>query len=250
MPPRLPRKLTRLQIDDVSSVDNGAGVGVKVMLMKREEPKMLTDIQKAAAKQTQAGLLGEMADAIATQIQKQHPGMPRNVARQKAYSDPRISDIVRHERDAPLIAEYQKRFGDKAMLPRPSRPARIERQDESSHMPSAVPGSRRGNESLGQWRAPSVGRGTNESSSQVLSPGTLARQHGEPDADDLPPGATNAYKQLHRLAQSQCKLYPHLKLSPQQAMARVLATPEGRRLHEMDKVQRGVQVGQGDNFGY
>jgi hypothetical protein len=48
----MPRKLTRLRIDEVSSVDKGAGEGVKIVLMKRDSSAgllMFNDIIRKAA---------------------------------------------------------------------------------------------------------------------------------------------------------------------------------------------------------
>jgi hypothetical protein len=39
----MPRMLTKLRIDEVSSVDRGAGEGVKIMLMKRHKPTVFLD---------------------------------------------------------------------------------------------------------------------------------------------------------------------------------------------------------------
>jgi hypothetical protein len=53
----MPRKLTQLRIDEVSSVDKGAGEGVKIVLMKRDNsvddpPYLFEDIMKRRKRQS------------------------------------------------------------------------------------------------------------------------------------------------------------------------------------------------------
>jgi hypothetical protein len=83
----MPRILTKLKIHEISSVDRGAGEGVKVVLMKRDAPPQ--------------GSVREKLQFLIEQLRRGYPDMPVRQARAEAWnalSDDEQIELLREER--------------------------------------------------------------------------------------------------------------------------------------------------------
>jgi hypothetical protein len=116
---RRPTILRNLRIDDVSSVDRGAGRGVKVVLTKREGKAMSKgkagfakcpmckghgyigaddEVEKGADFETVHKAVQLTHRSIAEEVMKRNPGMSFDRAMRAATSTPEYSELVRDER--------------------------------------------------------------------------------------------------------------------------------------------------------
>jgi hypothetical protein len=119
------RILRNLRIEDVSSVDEGAGRGVKVVLTKRNgEEVTYTTSQRTPDMTTAPATIAKATEnsinAIAERLQKRNPGLSWGEAVQQAISDPSVSDLVRAERDAKFGKAYEP-SADRRRSPDPVR---------------------------------------------------------------------------------------------------------------------------------
>lgn len=83
----MPKMLTRLRIDEVSSVDRGAGEGVKIMLMKRNKDKVMpeTKLSKMFSK-----LFGGQTEDNSVVIDKSVEGLAESIS--SILADDKIDD--------------------------------------------------------------------------------------------------------------------------------------------------------------
>jgi hypothetical protein len=88
-----PRVLRNLRIDDVSSVDRGAGRGVRVLLTKRSEE----EDQDMSTPETIAKATTVTIETLAAELQAKH-GMTWGEAVQKAIVSPEVSRLVKAEK--------------------------------------------------------------------------------------------------------------------------------------------------------
>lgn len=92
--------LTRLRIDEVSSVDRGAGDGVKIMLMKRNKPDMSTKFGGMFSK-----IFGGGADNSVV-IDKSVQGLAESIT--SILSDDKVEDTAK----AAALSKTFEQFGD------------------------------------------------------------------------------------------------------------------------------------------
>jgi hypothetical protein len=93
-------KLLRdLQIDEISSVDAGAGVGTRVTFHKRDQE---ADMAETSDLQKRYQTAEHLLDLLADDIQKKNPSMSRAAAVCKASVTPQYSEFHRAEREIML----------------------------------------------------------------------------------------------------------------------------------------------------
>ncbi len=231
--PRFPRKLTRLEIAEVSVVDRGAGEGCNVMIAKRQESKMfgIEDVRKAFS-------AGRLAKADVHQllqnvcVKRRAPGesFEQTLARLTSRNSARYEPLVEE------LFAFDVQLGVAKNL----TPAEFQKQNESSHYGRAV------SEASGQVLSPRVSTPVHENSSQQLSPGTRQRER-DPSASDK-----TASDKLHALAEAHQNATGK---SLSESYSHVLRTPQGQKLFaQCKRTATGVTdkptTHRGDQFGF
>lgn len=189
------RKLTRLRIDEVSSVDRGAGEGVNVVLMKRDDAKALQTRKDNPPMPSRVEQL--------TAIAKQH-GLMRFA---KFITEEGASGITEHEFTA-LVAEDAKRS---------------KRAGESDDAAFARVFGAEGPDGVVLRKAHAVVKAASFPQMMDIVP----TQVGGADATDVD-DATKAYEQVVALAAEMRAKSPELTTA--QAFARVMQDPANREL--------------------
>jgi hypothetical protein len=97
----MPRILTRLKINEISSVDRGAGEGVKVVLMKRDD-----------GDRPPQGSVREKYEFLIQRLSRGFPNLSAREARSEAWnalSDDEQTELLREERDMKKL-DYSELF--------------------------------------------------------------------------------------------------------------------------------------------
>lgn len=122
----MPRQLTNLRIDEVSSVDRGAGEGVKITLMKRhqDEAKKRDDNALKALELTLTSILGDK-DKVGKAVEcfKQFHDFMNEPPKETDMSPEELSKFV-NDAVAKALTEAMKNFGHMDNMDKTKKPAK------------------------------------------------------------------------------------------------------------------------------